>query len=260
MKRKSSSSIYSDSVPGLALGGGVDTIFNQDEKSGPFKFDQTVAYVFDDMISRSVPMYADVQLLAAHLAGQVCEAGDVILDLGCSTGTSFVTIEETNPGNQYKYIGVDNSEPMLKICEQKLAAFGIRERSQLITSDLKDLLLPKAKLILLNYTLQFITAEERPAFLRRVKAALQPGGILMLSEKIIHSSTSIGKILIDLHHEFKVSQGYSKLEVSNKRDSLEKVLVPLTAQENMELLKAAGFAEVEQAFLSLNFATFFARN
>ena len=47
--------------------------------------------------------------------------------------------------------------------------------------------------------------------------------------------------MTDLHHEFKRAQGYSDLEIAQKRASLENVLVPNTVDQHIERLLAAGF-------------------
>ena len=64
-----------------------DNIFAEDVSAHDFSFDQKVAKVFDDMLSRSVPLYADSQRMALELAHKFARPSSNVYDIGCSTGT-----------------------------------------------------------------------------------------------------------------------------------------------------------------------------
>ena len=112
-----------------------------------------------------------------------------------------------------------------------------------------------AALIILNFTLQFIPIEDRLPLLQRACSALRPGGALLLSEKVKLNDQRINDLCIDLHHEFKKSQGYTELEIARKRDALVGVLVPESIQTHRDRLSAAGFSASEVWYQAFNFCS-----
>ena len=243
----------------------IDKLFEEiDLKTGEFAFDENVARVFDDMISRSIPLYADVQRAAPVLADLLDHDPIKVIDLGCSTGTSLIHLAKSLPGRNLELIGVDNSEPMLAKCREKIAAAGAKDetlkqrlnRIAVCQDDICSFEFESASVVLMNYTLQFVDTESRPGLLSRICNSLRPGGFLMVSEKVIHEEPAVDDALIELYFEYKRRQGYSELEISRKRDALENVLVPLTIEDNQELIRESGFGRVEVLLKWFNFATF----
>ncbi len=60
--------------------------------------------------------------------------------------------------------------------------------------------------------------------------------------------------MIDIYYDLKAENGYSQDQIERKRLSLEGVLVPVTAHWNEEMLKTAGFVEVDCFWRWMNFA------
>ena len=236
----------------------TDHLYAQDAGNGKFQFNESVARVFDDMLERSVPMYRECTQVAVDWCLRFACKDSAVYDLGCSTGTLLKELaERLSPGSGVKLVGVDNSRPMLKKARAKLA--GLKTQWELVEADLaEDFSMQNASVVVMNYTLQFLPPTARPAMLKKLFAALNPGGCLVLIEKIIAESPKFDAGLIAMHHEFKRAKGYSELEISKKREALEDVLIPLKASENEALLKQAGFASVEMFFKWNNFAGFVA--
>jgi tRNA (cmo5U34)-methyltransferase len=223
-----------------------------------FAFDENTAAVFDDMIERSVPLYQDIQHATARLCRCLAQDQSRVYDLGCASGTTLVLLAEHLAERPIEIIGIDNSGPMLEECEKKIAASGWNERILVEQADIRTYQPEHASVIILNYTLQFLPVKERAAVLKRLASGLLPGGALLLSEKVTHRSETLNRVLYDMHHQFKRSRGYSDLEIAQKRDSIENVLVPLSTEENCALLRDAGFREVEVYAKWYNFASFIA--
>lgn len=233
-----------------------DTIYSENfEEVNSFVFNEKVADVFDDMISRSVPLYHEVQEATAAFAARYAAPGSSIFDLGCSTGETLIEVSKHINRSDISIVGIDNSSAMLDKCRAKLSSAGNDPRISIVCDDLTNVRLENASVVILNYTLQFLPVNERQDVLNDIYNSLNDNGILLLTEKVSHSNHDVDEIMIDLHHDFKQRQGYSKLEIARKRTALENVLIPLTLEENVNMLKKAGFSTVETYFKWYNFSS-----
>lgn len=229
------------------------------EKPSDFKFSSQVAAVFDDMVTRSVPFYPEMQRMIAELAGTHAAEGTNVYDLGCSTGTSLLLMDETvKPG--IRFVGVDDSQQMLEKCKQKLEEAGFTRPYNLEVADLNgELKINNASVVVLCLTLQFVRPVYRERLVKCIYDGLQPGGVLILVEKILAEDSAFNRDFIEYYYNYKRTQNYSELEISQKREALENVLVPYKTTENNLLLREAGFAQTEVFFKWYNFAGFVAK-
>ena len=221
-----------------------------------FEFDEAVASVFDDMLSRSVPFYDEVRRLVIDVLLAEAFEGMRVLDLGCSTAKFLLDLDAKSP---YKLAleGIDNSEAMLARARQKAAAFGSD-----VTLNFGDILtydFQTRDVIVAHYTLQFIRPMQRLQVVKKIADALEEGGRFFFSEKVVFDDKKLDKELIDIYYDFKRSQGYSDFEIAQKREALENVLIPFTIEENRNMCLDAGFKHVETLFQWANFVTFVAR-
>lgn len=232
-----------------------DNLFSSTDQSvGEFRFGEDVAGVFDDMVSRSVPFYQELQRMAVELARTFAKSGTRVYDLGCSTGTTLLQLAQACRGLEVQLVGVDNSEAMLGRARKKLADANCLDRCVLTNADLDDLGVENASVILMVLTLQFIRPARREALIRRLAEGLVGDGALILVEKTVSGDPRLNRMFIDYYHDFKGRQGYSQLEVARKRDALENVLIPYRLDENLKLLARNGFTTVEVFFRWYNFA------
>ncbi|MET0091094.1 MAG: carboxy-S-adenosyl-L-methionine synthase CmoA [Candidatus Thiodiazotropha sp.] len=225
---------------------------------GEFRFDERVARVFPDMINRSVPGYSTIINMIGTLAGQWVKPGSRVYDLGCSLGAASLAVRDSVPHHDYHLIAVDNSSAML---QQALRHFEELRHSvpvQWICADVRDIRVTQASLVILNFTLQFIPENDRWDFLSALHAGLESGGLLVLSEKIALSDPASQTLFTEMHHGFKKSQGYSELEISQKRTALENVLIPETLETHKQRLHEIGFQTVEVWFQCFNFVSLLA--
>ncbi len=225
----------------------------------PFRFDQQVAAVFPDMIRRSVPGYASIIDGIAVIAGEYLRDNSHGYDLGCSLGAAAMAMSRGAAGRNCRIFAVDNSAAMLQQAARLVAHDDAGHAPvTLVQSDLLQVALSNASMVVLNFTLQFIPPPRRAGLLRRIADAMLPGGVLLVSEKIRFDDAEANLALIRLHHAFKRDQGYSELEISQKREALENVLVPETLQVHVERLREAGFSRVLPWFQQLNFVSLLA--
>ncbi|MGK0673765.1 MAG: carboxy-S-adenosyl-L-methionine synthase CmoA [Halothiobacillaceae bacterium] len=211
----------------------------------PFAFDEQVAAVFPDMIRRSVPGYELILQALPWLAARVVQPGSVVYDLGCSLGAGAQAVRRGVKVDGCRIIAVDISEAMIRRAGEWLGSFRSNVPVELVQSDVLDVLIENASLVLLNFTLQFIPLARRLELLRHIRAGMRPGGVLLLSEKIAFEDARMEQLITELHHDFKRTQGYSELEIAQKRQALENVLVPETLKVHRARLREAGFVSCE---------------
>jgi tRNA (cmo5U34)-methyltransferase len=229
-----------------------DKVFNKPiEKK--FEFDEAVASVFDDMLSRSVPFYDEVRKLIIALILTEQKEGLKVLDLGSSTAKFLLDLySKMEVKMQLK--GLDNSQAMLDRAEQKCQAFGAKidlELADMLSYDYQE-----EDIIVANYTLQFIRPMQRMELVKKIYEGLKDEGVFIFSEKVVFKDKKLDKDLIDIYYDYKKEQGYSDYEIAQKREALENVLIPFTIEENIQMCKDAGFKNVDTVFQWSNFVTF----
>ncbi len=223
-----------------------------------FAFDAGVAAVFPDMIRRSVPGYGEIIALTGLLAERYAQPGSRCYDLGCSLGAATLSMRRRIPHGDCRIIAVDNSAAMLDQARRHIEQDNTRLPVELLCDDVRTVGIENASVVVLNFTLQFIPPAERLPLLQRIHAGLRPGGVLVLSEKITFANELEQDFNTEQHHAFKRANGYSDLEISQKRTALEKVLIPDTQEQHEERLRWAGFQRSECWFRCFNFASFVA--
>jgi len=236
----------------------TDTLFSRPGSKLPFSFDKKVAEVFPDMIQRSVPGYPIIIQHIEKLASRFVTDDSLVFDLGCSLGAASLAMSKGIKTKGNKIIGVDNSAAMLDRCQQHIDSFKHATPIELHHADINEIEISNASMVVLNFTLQFIPKKERLALLKKIYHGLNRGGILLLSEKIEFEDEKINDLMIELHHEFKKENGYSDLEISQKRNSLENVLVPDTLDEHQERLRLAGYSSASCWIQQFNFISLLA--
>jgi tRNA (cmo5U34)-methyltransferase len=233
----------------------LDRFFSEPlNKINPFKFDAGVADVFDDMLARSIPFYEDIHKLIIDVTNYTFHDDDLIYDLGCSTGSTIKILSHFLTHKKARFIGVDNSLPMLEKAGDKLK--GLEHPVQLRCDHLQHIHFQSCGMVIMNYTLQFIPVEERQELVSKVYQALRPGGVFIMAEKIESPNKDIQNLTTDLYYDFKRRNGYSELEIAQKREALEEVLITLPPEKQVELMKQAGFQKSEMIFRWYNFACF----
>jgi tRNA (cmo5U34)-methyltransferase len=220
---------------------------------GDFRFDKSVATVFDDMVSRSVPFYGEIQRMVVELAADFAEPGTSVYDLGCSSGTTFVALDPA-VDKTVRFVGVDNSPDMLDKCREKFVAKQIKRPFDLVTADINDgIHIENASVVLLVLTLQFIRPLRRERLIADIFRGMRPNAALIVVEKVLGEESIFNRLFIKYYYDMKRRHGYSELEISQKREALENVLVPYKLLENRELLLSAGFSAVDVFFKWYNF-------
>ena len=225
---------------------------------GDFVFDDRVARVFPDMVRRSVPGYDTLVDLIGVIGRRYLRSGTRCYDLGCSRGAVALSVLSHTPGLDAEIVAVDNAPAMIEPLRAALVQVPEGHRVRPLCADLASVPIEGASLVVLNLTLQFISPPARLELLRRVREGLEPGGALVLSEKLAFDDSQTEANLTRLHEEFKRSRGYSEVEISQKRAALERVLIPESLEKHLRRLARAGFARQVVWFQCLNFVSLLA--
>lgn len=241
--------------------GGEDKLFRAPRgRVGDFDFGRETAVVFDDMLNRSVPFYGEIQRMVAELASDFAAEGSSIYDLGCSTCTTFLAVDRFLPEDlNVRFVGVDSSEHMLEQARGKLAEAPFQRECELRCTDLNGgVQIDNASVVLMVLTLQFIRPLHRDRLLSCIYRGLNDQGCLILVEKVLGEQSVFNRLFIKHYYEMKTRHGYSELEIAQKREALENVLIPYRLEENEQLLRRAGFQAVDVFFKWYNFCAIIA--
>ena len=237
-----------------------DEVFREKySKPSDFKFSSKVAGVFDDMVNRSVPYYEEMQRMVAELAADHAIQGTKIFDLGCSTGNTLIHMDQS-VDESIPFTGIDDSRDMLDKCRNKLLQFDVKRPFDLEVADLNsDVQIENASVVVLCLTLQFVRPINRERLIKQIFNGLNREGALIIVEKILAEDSRFNRDFIKYYYDMKRRHHYSEMEIAQKREALENVLVPYKLSENITLLRDAGFEHCEVFFKWYNFAGIIAK-
>jgi tRNA (cmo5U34)-methyltransferase len=207
------------------------------------------------MLQRSIPGYSNIISAIGMLAERFVKPNSNIYDLGCSLGAATLSARRNINQEGCNIIAVDNSPAMVERCKLHVNAYRSDTPVDVIEADIRNVDIDNASMVILNFTLQFLSPDDRYALLKKIYAGLKPGGILVLSEKYTFEDDTMNELLIDLHHTFKRANGYSELEVSQKRSAIENVLIPDSVPQHKKRLTDIGFSSAELWFQCFNFGS-----
>jgi tRNA (cmo5U34)-methyltransferase len=234
----------------------TDRLFAAERNVIPdFDFGKDTAAVFDDMLDRSVPFYSEIQRMVGELVSDTAVDGTRIYDLGCSTANTILSIgPKLSSDVHIEFVGIDSSDEMLQKAKKKLDDQHFPWPARLELGDLNEAVeIENASVALLVLTLQFVRPMHREALLTNIYRGLNPNGCLILVEKVLGEHSLFNRLFINHYYEMKRRKGYSDLEITQKREALENVLVPYRLEENKLLLQRVGFQYIDVFFKWYNF-------
>ncbi len=236
-----------------------DRIYNESMANiADFSFDAQVADVFTDMIERSVPGYRAILTMIETLTEHYAQPGSNLYDLGCSLGGATLAMINGLAAEDCSITAVDSSAAMVERCRKAVKRSHTSRGVAVVEADIRDVEIADASVVVLNFTLQFIPPADRFQLLEKISAGMRPGGVLILSEKVVFRDNHLDQLLYDIHHDFKRAHGYTDLEISQKRTALENVLIPETIPTHRDRLLDAGFHSVDVWFQCFNFMSMLA--
>lgn len=230
-----------------------DHIFDNPEAVGDFEFNKNVAQVFDDMVSRSVPFYQEIQRMITELSKDFATPEGAVYDLGCSTGTTLMNLDKVVDPS-VRFVGIDESSEMLDKCRRNFEDAGMQRPYDLKSANLNEgVSMDPASVVVMCLTLQFVRPLFRERLVQDIYRQLNPNGALILVEKVLGEDSLFNRLFINYYYNMKRRHQYSEMEISQKREALENVLIPYKLGENITLLNASGFRYCEVFFKWYNF-------
>lgn len=232
---------------------------------GKWEFDKNVTDCFEDMLSRSIPQYDLMRESSANLAYDVVKNSKHkkesfnILDIGCSDGLMIEKLINKFNGEGC-YTGIDVSEPMLKKAKYRFLDNIIDGKVKIKNCDLRtDYPNGFYDVVTSILSIQFTPIEYRQHIIQNVYNSLSPsGGCFIMVEKVLGNTDDINKLFVKNYYDMKKTNGYTEEQIERKRLSLEGVLVPVTNSWNIDLLKQAGFRQVDVFWKWMNFVGYIA--
>jgi tRNA (cmo5U34)-methyltransferase len=236
-----------------------DRIFAETEvDAGSFEFNDEVADVFPDMLRRSIPGYAATIRAIGALASRYVQPGTRCYDLGCSLGAATLAMRQNIAVPGCQIVGVDLAPAMITRCREIIAADDGDVDVSIVEDDVRQIAIERASMVVMNYTLQFLSLEERDVMIGNIFDGLIDGGIFVLSEKVVDEDQEVEALLVQMHHDFKRQNAYSALEISRKRTALEDVLIPESIAAHRARLESAGFRHIGVWLRQFNFVSIIA--
>jgi len=232
-----------------------DEVFKDPKKNiEDFSFNKSVVKVFDNMVTRSVPYYLEMQRMISEMGKDFATPGSVVYDLGCSTGTTLINLDPVL-SNDIEFVGFDNSDEMVAQCIKNLKEGGVTRKFEIKNQDLNvGVQLPNASVVIMCLTLQFIRPLYRERLLQEIYNQMNDNGCLILVEKVLGEDSLFNRMFIKYYYDFKRRNNYNDIEIAQKREALENVLIPYKLLENREMILAKGFRHCEVFFKWYNFA------
>lgn len=232
-----------------------DKLFSTPKPAHDFKFGAETASVFDDMVSRSVPYYDEIQRMVCEIAASFATPGSNIYDIGCATGTTLIALNEQVDSKDVQLIGMDNSDEMLSRAASKISKLPGTNNIKLVNANLNNQPpVENSSVVILLLTLQFVRPLNRNKLIRKIYNGINPNGCLILVEKVTGSCTLLNRLYIEYYYKYKRKMGYSDMEIAQKREALENILIPYHHEENRKMLLDAGFSHIEEFFRWYNFS------
>ena len=235
---------------------------SKQDKVDDFAFNDNVVGVFADMIQRSVPGYTALNQILPIVANQFIQPNTNVYDLGCSLGEASISIGKSISKRKncenVNIFAIDNSAAMVKKLQQRLESIRCSDLIRPMQNDITEIEVDNSSFAILNYTLQFVERMKRDSLLKNICEGLNKGGALLLSEKITYQDADKDQLMQQLHERFKRQNDYSEMEISQKREALENVLIRDTHEQHVERLQQAGFSKTIVLTQYLNFVSYLA--
>ena len=235
---------------------GLDRLFAESRpRAEDFEFGRDTAAVFDDMLDRSVPFYAEIQRMIGELAADFAVSGHEDLRPWLLDG-EYVSARSATVWPRIS-MSSSSASTRPRTCSAGRSRSWPARVPMAVRTQHQDLnerpSIDNASVVLMVLTLQFVRPLNREIAAGRVAPGLERQWLPAPRREGARRAPTFNRLFIDHYYEMKRRKGYSDLEIAQKREALENVLVPYRLEENRRLLRRAGFRQVDVFFKWYNF-------
>ena len=200
---------------------------------------------FDKHIELSVPNYNHIFELISSLSTYYIQKYSTVYDLGCSTGLLIKNLSLINKVPDVSFIGYEISDNMRP-------KSGIEGWTWIQSDIVCEARLDCASLILSIFTLQFLPIQDRATVLKKAYDSLNPGGALIVCEKVVMEDGFSQEIFTFSYYDYK-RKSFTEKEILDKQTDLRSIMKPLSVSDNERMFNNAGFTNIQTFFQSLQF-------
>lgn len=180
----------------------------------------SVASSFNQHVREQLPWYDLVTGAVVHIARHYIPQNGLVYDIGASTGNIGAALESALTQRQAKLIPI---EPSAQMC----AEYAGPGKENLVQMDACRYHFEPFDVAICYLVLMFMPVHERPAFIAKLKAALKPGGAIVIVDKCEAATGYQATVLWRLTLAGKVAAGVLPEHIIAKELSLGGVQRPL---------------------------------
>ncbi len=203
-----------------------------------WRFDKEMVDNFDDHVKKSVPLYEEFHKDIINMSVYFSQKNTKIIDIGTSTGVLLNDLYNINKHRNIECIGIDIEKDMIEECNNRY------NNLKFEVCDALDFNYTNSSVITSVLTLQFINKKERKEIIKKIYNEMNEDGSLFIVEKVKNNIPDVHDIYNDIYYDFK-RDNLTDEDVLDKNVSLRGVMKPLTLQDNIQILKNAGFNKID---------------
>ena len=181
-----------------------------------------IAAGFDRHVREQLPWYDLATAAVGHLVRHYLPRGGLVYDIGAATGNIGRALAATLAGRQARLVAIEASAGM---------AAAYAGPGELVQADALDVAFERYDVAVLFLTLMFLPVAQRGAFLGRLRAAVRPGGAIIVFDRGTAVRGYAATVLWRLALAGKVAAGVDPAEIVAKELSLGGVQRPVAPAE-----------------------------
>lgn len=195
-----------------------------------------VAERFDSHVRESLPWYDLATGIVSQVARAYVPLGGVIIDVGASTGNVGRALAPMLRAREAKLIAIDSAPDMKKVYDAP---------GEFVVSDAAkfDYASRRPDLIVCFLALMFVPVRERKSLIYRMRTAIEPGGAVIVFDKMVPRPGYVGTVAYRLTLAAKQEAGASPAEIVAKELSISGVQRPMAESELDDFVEVFRFGD-----------------
>lgn len=217
--------------------------------------DPDAAARYADGPRRFVPGFDALHRMAAILLAEAAPPDARVLVLGAGGGLELKALAEAHPG--WRFVGVDPAAEMLRAAERLLGP--TMERVELIEGLIDAAPTGPFDAATCLLTLHFLPPPERTATVAAIHRRLKPGALFVAAHGSFPQGAGERDRWLDRYAAYAVASGFDPDQARGARAAVAASVAMLDPAEDEAILRAGGFAHVEQFYAAFTWRGWIAR-